>query len=150
MHKNRTSTFHYRTIHPSLLPSPVLNTAVATDCFQQVDNSHQQTCHCHSFTDNNQHQNNHNSDLIQYDEVSKSRNDIPHRKRRYEYDYRSNKKFSLLPIYINNTLLILIHLMILFIIVLIISLTFYYPILYIYSKPKKNRWEQIIHWFYQE
>jgi len=147
MNKHRSSTFRYRSVHPSLLPSPVSDSAVTTDCFQQIENSHRQICHCRSFTDDNQHRNNHNSDLVQYDERSKS---IPSRKQQNQYYYQSDKKFSLATIYINNILLILIRLMILFIIVLIISFTFYSTIIYFYSKPKKTGWERIIDWFHQE
>ncbi len=94
----------------------------------------------------NQHRNNHNNDFIPYDEGSKSIYDRTPGKRRYQ----SEKKFSFVPIYINNILLILIRLMILFLVVLIISFTCYYTILYIYSKPKKTGWEQILDWLYQE
>jgi hypothetical protein len=137
MTKHHTSIFRY---HSSSIPSPVPATPVATVC---SEHSHRQTSDQHSFTDNNFHRNNHNSDLI----VSKSFNDIPSRKRRKEYYHRSNKKFSLVLIYI---LLILIRLMILFIAILIISFTFYYAIVYIYLKPKKTGWEQIVDWLYQE
>jgi hypothetical protein len=140
MNKHCKSTSRYRSaVHPSLLPSPVSDT---TDYFQQIENSHRQICHCH-----NQHRNNHNSNLIQYDQLLKS---IPSRKRQNQYYYQSDKKFSLVTIYINNILLILIRLMILFIAILIISFTFYSIIIYFYSKPKMTGWKWIIDWFYQE
>jgi hypothetical protein len=131
----------------------------SSDCSQQVDNAHEQdtlinaqqhiyeSCHHHSPTRENRHRNNHNSGLIQHDEVFKSINNATHRKRR-------PTKSSLIPIYINNALLILIRLMILFITILIISLLFYHAILYIYPLPKRNRWERvwysIINWIIRE
>jgi hypothetical protein len=121
MNKKRSSEFRYRTTHPSFLPSPVLDTALSSDC--------------------SQHRNNHNSDFIPYDEV----HEIIPRKRRVN-DHSS----SVLPISINYILLILIRLMILFIAVLVISSTFYYGIVYVYSKPKKSGWERMIDWFFQE
>ncbi|CAF2788974.1 unnamed protein product [Rotaria sp. Silwood2] len=169
MSQHCTSTFRYHTVHPSLLPSPVSDRTVSSDCSKQTGDSYQQrcvindqqhiykTCHHHSSTDENPHRNNHNSNLIHFNQMSKLFNDITPRKRRKtirynlnEYYHRSNEKSSLLSIYINNILLILIRLMILFIIVLIICFTFYYAIIYIYSKPKKNEWEQIIDWLTQE
>jgi hypothetical protein len=144
MNKHRPSTCCY---HSSSLPSPVPDTPVATVC---SEHSHRQTCDHHSITDNDLHRNNHNSDLMQYDQVSKSLNEIPIRKRRKGYYHRSEKKCSLVPIYVNKILLILIRLMLLFITVLMISFTFYYAIVYIYPKPKKTGWEKIVDWLYQE
>ncbi len=144
MKKNCPSTFRY---HPSSIPSPVPDTPVATVC---SEHSYRQTCDQHSFTDNQLHRNNHNSDLMQYDQISKSVNEIPIRKRRKEYYHRSEKKYSLVPIYFNSILLILIRLMILFIAILMISFTFYYAFVYIYPKPKKTGWEKVVDWLYQE
>ncbi|CAF0751559.1 unnamed protein product [Rotaria sordida] len=86
MNQHHTSTFRYRTVHPSLLPSPVPDRTVSSDCSQQTSNSHQQasvindhqhiykTCHHHSYSsiDKNPHRNNHNSNLIHVNEISKS------------------------------------------------------------------------------
>lgn len=119
----------------TVIPSSVCDSIHRKDYFEE-------TCHYH--------RNNHNNDFIEYDEISKTINNIPSRKRRNEYNYRSNKKFSLIKISINNILLIFIRLMILFIIVLFISLIFYYFINYFYSKPNKSQWQKIIHWFYYE
>jgi ABC-type multidrug transport system permease subunit len=120
MDKNRTSRSHRHHI----------------DCSQQDDNSHliakdQSECY---------HRNNHNSGLIQHDELIKSTSEIVPRKRRViPYHHRSQSLSS-------STLLILIRLMIL----VIFSLIVYYIFLYIYSKPKQNGWERILDWLMRE
>jgi len=120
MDKNRTARSHRHHIdHP--MPS---------DCSQQDDNL-QSECY---------HRNNHNSGLIQHDELIKSTSEIVPRKRRViPYHHRSRSLSS-------STLLILIRLMIL----VIFSLIVYYIFLYIYPKPKQNGWERILDWFMGE
>ncbi|CAF3374612.1 unnamed protein product [Rotaria socialis] len=163
MSKHRTSMFRYRTVRPLLVSSPVSDRNISLDHSQPAVNTNQQVfneqqisknCHHHSSTNENEYRNNHSSDLIHLNEISKSSNSITRRKRQTrkkdnenESCEQSNEKPSLLQIYVNNTLLILIRLMILVIIIFIISFIFYYSIVHIYPKPKKSEWEQIIDWF---
>jgi hypothetical protein len=121
MNKHHTSISRSRRNH--------IDSAISSDCSQQAD---EPEC------ENHLHRNNHNSGLVQHDELPKSTGDIGLRKRRTlipsnHHHYRSSSS-----IYLNNNLLILIRLMIL----LFIGLTFYYIFAYIYFKPKKNGWER--------
>lgn len=68
MNKKRSS---YHTTHPSFFPSPVLDTAIASNSSQQIINA----CHQHSFVDDNHQRNNHNNTFIQDNEILR-KNDV--------------------------------------------------------------------------
>ena len=138
MNKYRSSTFRS---HSSSLPSPVSDNLPTRISSEQVDRLHR-----HSLIDDK----NHHGDVMQDDRLVKLINDIPFPNHRKEYSHRSNRTLSLLPISINNALIILIRLMILFIVVLMIRFTCYYAMGHIYSQPKTSGWEAIVNWLYQE
>jgi hypothetical protein len=104
-----------------------IDNIMSSDCSQKDDDS---PLIVKDQSKNSYHQNNHNSGLIQHDELNK----IGLRKRRTISNHHRLESLSS-----STSLLILIRLIILLIFILIV----YYTFVYIYSKPKQNKWERI-------
>ena len=117
MNKHRTSRSHRHHI----------DDAVSSDCSQHSHLIVADRSECH-------HRNNHNSSLIQQDQLLKSTSKISLRKQRTNIPYHRSQS-SLL----SSTHLIIIRLIIL----LIICLIFYYIFISIYPKQEKTGWKRI-------
>ena len=139
---------------PSILSSPVLRTTadVLADFTRAMEHRDERALHINDaepFYETNR--NNHNSSSVARNEVNSANERALHRKRRptvssYRNDpshRSSSRQLALLPMYINNLLLVLIRLMILLIVGLIIGFTCYYAFISMYPKPKSNQWKQV-------